>query len=445
MKIFISLVLISVIPNAVFAQKQLTYEEAVSIALQRNIDYNVQKNELERSTFQRTQSLVALAPNINGSMDIFDRRGRQQIPNSETNTVEFRDVISDNINANITGSIPLFNGMSRIQTYRANQSRVNAQEHGLERTKQNTIFTVAQQYLQVLLSEELYGIASDNYRNQVENLKRIEGLVEVGALAVVDQYNQQAEVRRLESLVITAKNNFENDKLVLAQTLQLDPGVDFTLSTPYFSIQETMSLQLNVDEMFQTALMSRPDYKQQREIVNSNIRTVNALRGSYLPNISAFYTYGTFYNSFLPSSRNDQLRQVNPFHFYGFSFNVPILTGFNTRARVQSARVDRENSILQENNLKTIIYRDVKTAHQNFEAAKASYLASVAQFEAASTAYELEKERYELGLSAFFEFSQANNSLIQGQAAKAQAEYTLMFQQTILNFQVGLLQTSGEK
>jgi outer membrane protein len=431
--------LIFLVSVSLQAQRQLTYEEAVKIALQKNVDFNVQHNEVDRAASQRMQSMMGLGPNLTLNSDFFDRRGRQQIQNPETNQVEFLDVISNNLQLSLNANLPVFNGLNRIQTFRASQSNYQAQQYGLERTRQNTIFNVAQQYLQVLLSEELYRIARDNHRNQEENLKRIEGQVEVGALAIVDQYNQLAEVKRLESLVISAKNTYENDKLVLAQTLQLEPGTDFMLVNPNFSVEEVMQLDINVEELYQTALSSRPDYNQQRSLVMRNTRSLWALRGSYLPSVSAFYNYGSFYNSRIPFTRSDQLAKVNPYHFYGLSLTMPILSGFNTRARVQAARIDRENSLLQESNLKTVIYRDVKTAHQNFEAAKASYLSSLAQFEAANEAYNLEKERYELGLSAFFEFSQASNALIQGQAARAQAEYTLMFQETILNYQIGQL------
>ena len=421
------------------AQLQLTYNDAVNIALQKNVDYNVQMNEVERSTAQRLQTVMSMAPELRVSSDFYDRRGRQQIQNPETNQVEFLDVVSDNIDARISASIPLFNGLNRIQTFRASQSNVQAQEFGLERARQTTIFNVAQQYLQVLLSEELYRIAQDNHRNQTENLKRIEGLVEVGALAIVDQYNQLADVKRLESLMIRAWSNYESDKLILAQTLQLEPGTDFKLVNPGISVDTILNLTVDLDELYQTALLSRPDYNQQKLFVQRNTRAVSALRGSYLPSISAFYTFGSFYNSRIPFGLEEQMRTVNPYHFYGFSLNVPILTGFNTRTRVQSAKIDRDNSVLQETNLKTLIYRDVKTAYQNFEAAKAQYLAARVQLEAADAAYTLEKERYELGLSAFVEFSQASNALILGQAAKTQAEYTLMFQETILNYQIGQL------
>jgi outer membrane protein len=421
------------------AQMRLTYEEAVSIALKKNMDYQIQQNEVDRASYQRTQSLVDMGPTLRLQSQVYDRRGRQQIQNPETNQVEFRDVISDNVDASLNASLPLFNGLNRIQTYRANQSSLQAQEYGLERTRQNTIFNVSQQYLQVLLSDELYRIAQDNFRNQEESLKRIEGMVEVGALAIVDKYNQEAEVRRLESMVIRARNTYENDKLVLAQTLQLEPGTSFVLVNPGFPLEETLQLTIDLDELYQTALTQRPDYNQQHALVIRNTRTLSAIRGSYTPTISAFYNYGSWYNSRIPFSFREQFSNINQFHFYGFSINVPILTGFNTRMRVQSAKIDRENSLLQESNLKTVIYRDVKTAWQNFEDSKASYRSAMAQHEAASAAYALEKERYELGLSAFFEFSNASNALIQAQAAKAQAEYTLMFQETVLNYQVGQL------
>ena len=439
MKYSVLTILFFAVATTSIAQRVLTYDEALSIALQKNVDYNVQQNETDRASAQRLQSIMDMAPTLRASADFYDRRGRQQIQNPETNQVEFLDVVSENIDARISASLPLFNGLNRVQTLRANQSNVQAQAHGVERTKQTTIFNVAQQYLQVLLSEELYRIAQDNHRNQAENLKRIEGLVEVGALAIVDQYNQLAEVKRLESLTIRAWSNYESDKLILAQTLQLEPGTEFKLVNPGVSVESILSLTVDLDELFKTAMINRPDYNQQKQLVLRNTRRVSALRGSYLPGISAFYTYGSFYNSRIPFDLQEQMRTVNPYHFYGFSLNVPILTGFTTRTQVQSAKIDRDNSLLQENNLKTIIYRDVKTAYQNFEAAKAQYLAAVVQYDAANGAYNLEKERYELGLSAFFEFSQASNALIQGQAAKAQAEYTLMFQETILNYQVGQL------
>lgn len=409
------------------------------MALERNVDLRTQGNAVDRANAQLMQAGAQMLPTAQIGGDLYARKGRQQIQNPETNQVEFVDVVSNNFGASLNTSLPLFGGLNRIQTFRAGLSNLRAQEYGEERAKQTVIFTVAQQYMQVLLSYELYIIAKDNLRNQSENLKQIQEKVELGALAPVDQYNQLAEVKRLESVAIRALNTYETDKLLLGQTLQLEPGIDFKVENPGFSVDEAIQLNVNLDELYETAIASRPDFKQQQLTVQSNSRTVNALRGNYFPTVSAFYNYGSSYNSQVSFTRNDQLFDINPYHFYGLSFSIPIFNGLNTRTRVQLAKVDLRNSELQHGNLKTTIYRDVKSAYLNFETAKTSYVSAVNQLEAASQAYNLEKERYDLGASSFFQFSQASNALILGQAAKAQAEYTLMFQETILNYQVGKL------
>lgn len=430
---------VAALAQADSAKTVLTFGDAVKMALEKNVDLKTQENAVDRANAQLVQAGAQMLPSAQIGGDLYARKGRQQIQNPETNQVEFVDVISNNFGASLNTSLPLFGGLSRIQTFRAGLSNLRAQEYGEERAKQTVIFTVAQQYMQVLLSYELYLIAKDNHRNQTENLRQIQEKVNLGALAPVDQYNQLAEVKRLESIAIRALNTYETDKLLLAQTLQLDPGIDFRVENPGFSVEQAVQLNVNLNELYETAIASRPDFMQQRLTVQSNTRTVNALRGNYFPSLSAFYNYGSSYNSQVSFTRNDQLFEINPYHFYGLSFSIPILNGFNTRTRVQLAKVDLRNSELQEGNLKTTIYREVKTAYLNFETAKASYVSAVNQFDAATEAYNLEKERYDLGASSFFEFSQANNALILAQAARAQAEYTLMFQETILNYQIGKL------
>jgi outer membrane protein len=418
---------------------QLTFQEAVNLALQTNVEYRIQENEYQRADMQRWQGLGNLLPNVRLTGDVYERIGRQQITNPETDQVEFRDAASQNIDLRLNASMVLFNGLNRIQTLLASHNRLIAQKHALERSRQSTIFNVAQQYLQVLLSEELYKIALDNYRNQQETLKRIEVQVDIEALALVDKYNQLAEVKRFESLVIQTKNTWENDKANLAQILQLSPGTDFQLVKPEVEVNSVLYESVSLAQLYQIALHNRPDYKQQMKTLEASERNLWARRGTYMPTVSAFYTYGTFYNSTVPFSRTDQLRTVFPSHFYGLSFSVPIFGGLETRSAVQSAKIDRNIADLNEQNQRSIIYRDVQTAWQNFEASKAGYYAASAQLEAASTAHELESERYRLGASSFIEYSQANNALVQAQAAYAQAIFTLIFQQTILNFQTGVL------
>jgi outer membrane protein len=81
------------------------------------------------------------------------------------------------------------------------------------------------------------------------------------------------------------------------------------------------------------------------------------------------------------------------------------------------------------------VFRAVKT----FEGTKKAYAVTVAQLEAANTAFLLESERYNLGVTNFVDYTNANRALVQAQTDKAQAEYRLVFQKILVDYAVGTL------
>jgi outer membrane protein len=54
-------------------------------------------------------------------------------------------------------------------------------------------------------------------------------------------------------------------------------------------------------------------------------------------------------------------------------------------------------------------------------------------------ALEYELERYNLGVTSFVEYANANRVLVQAQTDKAQAEYRLLFQKVVIDYATGAL------
>lgn len=418
---------------------RIDFDEAVQRALQRNVDYRTQQNEVGRAQATATQSLFGLGPEVSISGDFFERKGRQQVTDPDDQSVRFVDVTSRNISLGLNASMVLFNGLNRIFTYRSSSNALRAQELGLESAKQQAIVTVTQQYMQALLSKELYLIALDNYRDQEESLKRIEGQVEVNARPMVDLYNQKAEVSRFKSLLIAAENTYKNDLATLAQSIQLEPSTPFVLDVPASELDALLAAEYDLESLYQTAMANRPDVRQQAFATKASSQSLWATKGGGLPTVSAFYNYGTFYNSTIPSSISMQLREVFPAHFYGLTVNVPIFSKFQNTATIQRAKVDYENAKLQDEAVKFTVYQEVLSAYNNVIASKASYYAAKDRLESASLALQLQKERYDIGAGSFVDYSQAVNSHLQAKAGLSQAIFSLKFQQIILDYQCGII------
>jgi outer membrane protein len=434
------------------APKKLTFEEAVSIALRNNITLGQQRNQLEVNQIQKTASIANAAPSIslNAYAQQFNGNSFNQQQGRAINGI--RDAVNGTLNANLT----LFNGFSTINNIRMTSSQLDAQSYFVKRTTEDVINTVSSQFLQVLLDVELLKIATENFEALKVQLNQITEQVNVGSRSPVDEYNQEGQTKGAELRMLQAEINLINDKALLTQTLLLDPFLEIEVEKPTWSISGIESINPKIDEMYTIAKENRGDL--QRAIKNEEAARYGlmATRGLLAPSIGAFFNYGSAYNfqhnvpdSVLvnnPSINrdfNDQFRKDNIYKSYGLGLSIPILNGLQTRTRVVQQKITYRNSTLIKDNAEIQVKTDVLRAAKNFELGRKSYTVSIAQLEAAEMAFQLESERYTLGITNFVDYAQANRILIQAQTDKSQAEFRLIFQKVLLEYATGTLKIEG--
>jgi outer membrane protein TolC len=310
----------------------------------------------------------------------------------------------------------------------------------LDRAAQQVVFDVARRYLQVLLDQELFGIATENLANQKEQLRQITGFVDAGLRILSDQYNQQSEVARLESVLVDAQVQLENDLWDLSEYLQLQVGVTAELVPVDPSSRENSLQGLGIPELYEIAASNRADKVQQELLVSSTKKDLKAIKAMYYPRISAFYNYSTFYTSLDGRSIQDQLLKIYPQNNLGLSLTIPIFNNFQTRLDVSRSRVAYKNQELQKASIDRKVYQDVRLAHQNYQAAVRKESNTGVQVMAAKEAQLAISERFRLGLSNFVDLATANQQLVAARADQAQSVYTLFFQEVLMKHALGTLE-----
>jgi len=357
----------------------------------------------------------------------------QQVEGQLIVTNQINDIIRSGLNARI----PVFNGFQQIHQTKASRYFEEAGNNGLIRAAEDLSFTIAQQYLQVLLDEQLYAIARENLENQKRQLEQIEGFVAAGLRTLSDQYNQQAEVARLETLALNASIQWETDLWTLAETLQLEPN---TLPRPQaIDLEQVRSPWLDTEfqELNEQALQQRKDLKEQQLLEQGNQRMIAAAKGSMYPQLSAFFNYNTFFTSLDERNIRDQLLTVYPQRIFGFSLNIPVFNNFDNKASLTRVGVDMMNQKLEKEALERKISQELKLALENYEAAVQTLSSTVLQLRAAEQAMEAISERFRLGVSNFVDLAQANQQWVTAQSDHVQAQYTLYFQEIIMDYAMG--------
>lgn len=419
---------------------KLTYREAVKIALKNNLTLNQQKNNLMVRQVQKNQSIAAFLPSLGIQGQASHTDGQQPNPDGG----ELMDLSVDNVGAQISTNITLFNGLNRMNSLSQYSNQFRAQAAFVRRTEQDVVYNVTTQYLQVLLDQELLRIAREAHRVQNVVLAQLREQVDLGARAEADLYTQDAQVRNLQVTALQARVTLENDKALLSQTLQLDPGIPVELEFP--RIESTTNVEsLSLDSLYTIALTNRQDLKQAEFQMKSNLFAYKASVSGYLPSLSLFASYGSQYISTLKDqplygSFGNQFGTVFPNLSYGVSLNIPIFDRGITRTNRVVNKVTYENSVLQRDNLEKTIKIDVKQMYNNYRTAVESYQASEVQLRAGELALRTMQEGFRLGAASQVELAQANQTFVQAAASRAQAEVTLLFQQMLMEYALGTLQ-----
>lgn len=422
----------------------LTFEEAVKIALQNSVLLNQQKNQLELSQMQKIAAISAIGPSINASAGF----GRN-IGNSFIQQIGVITGTVDGASASINGNLNLFSGFSQLNTIRQFSKGLEAQSYFVNRTAQDAINTVATQYLTVMRDVELLRIARENFEALDTQLSQVKEMVSLGSRSPVDEHNQNTLTRGAELRMVQAEIQLNNDKTLLQQTLLIDPFEVFDVEKPNWDVNFLGEGELNIQELTNRAKEFRGDYLRSVKQEEALRFATKAARGGYFPSIGISGAYSTGWNfqhgidpsdtENYPHSFNDQFTSENIRKTLNIGLNIPIFNGLQQRTFVTQTRTNYENQKLTTNNLEFQIKNDVIRAARNFEGARKAFSVTTAQLESARIANQYETERYNLGVTSFVDFANANRLLVQAQTDHAQAEYTLVFQKVLLEYFVGTL------
>lgn len=426
MKRILILFLILAIAVPSFAQKKLSLQEAISIALQRNSALIKSKNNLESSQSQLTNAYGQLLPNlgVQGQLNwsrVDDKGGQQVfyggIPiSTQPSTQENRSY-----NLGIGGNITLFNGLSNIASVNQAKENLKSVEYSLEKQKQNLVFQTTDLFYLALNADELLKVRNENVQYYKKFLETVQERNRLGAVALADVYAAQVQLGNAELQLIQAQNDFDAIKNSLLNFLALDVMDEYTFVDP-FGADKTVDTDKymkefeDVQTLVNAALDTRFDYKSQLEVVNSAKSGITIARGGIFPSLSANYSYGS------SSAEINQMFNRKVLNF-GLTLNIPIFSNFNTDTRIQMANVSYLNSQEDLSALNRQIKIDVKQGYLNLVAAKKSLDVAANTVMQAEQNRKINEERYKLGSATILDVLQSGRDYTDALRNKINAVY----------------------
>ncbi len=419
--------------------RTLTLDQAIQIALERNISVVTAQNTLQAQQSAVTAAYGSLLPSVStsGSWQRAQREtqtsyipgfGNLPIPQSTT---------TNSFNTSLSTSVLLFNGFANAGNVKRATANAVSAEHALDRARQGVVYQIQSLYLNLLRNEQLLRVSQDNLKRSQRQLEQIKEANRVGSRSLADVYRQQVQVANDELALIQAQNNYDKAKADLIFALGLNVTDEYEFRDPSIKPEaDTTEFKAVLDRykdyrsLVSEALTARPDYLSAIETVNAASSAVTVARGAHFPSVSAFVSYG------LNSSEIDKLRD-NRNLLWGLNISFPLFNGWQTTNQVQQAKINLRNAEEQLSQAERQVQVDIKKSLLDLEAAQKQVQVTTESVISATEDRRIAEEKYNLGAGTLLDLLTANANYTLALSNKVNAAYNYFLIKKQVEYNLG--------
>lgn len=477
MKKLLSFCFTLLIAVAGYAQNNTwTLQECVQHAIENNITIKQTELDKESAAIERSDAIGSFLPRFNASAGNNWNSGLTQ--NITTGVLETQT--TRNSSYSITAGVRIFGGMRNIRALdRAELSKIAA-DYNIAKLKDDIALNVAVTYLGVLLNKENLKVIQAQNSVTKEQIRRTQELVDGGVLPRGDLLEIEATNASEQQRIVAAQNSVDISLINLAQLLNLENYKSFDIAEQDYNLIGESVLNNSPEVILDKAKESRYDIKIAQQNVEIAEKDLQISKSGLLPTLDGFFNYNTRESDFArdipvldpdnpfvvsdnplgvvnetgqtvsgfeanvigaaPGTPLDFVEQLylNDGISYGVSLNVPIFNGWSARNQVKRSEVNVKRLEFQkeqaELNLETAVYQ----AYTDAKASKEAYLAAITSVNSQELAYAYAKDRYDVGLTNAFDFSQAKLRYDNAQIELTRSKYDYIFRIKVLELYFGV-------
>ncbi len=275
-----------------------------------------------------------------------------------------------------------------------------------------------QTYIRILVLRERINLQKESLARNEKALQDSRSLLTQGRALRVDTLRAYTSVKNLEPDLLKLSYAIEVGKQQLRTLMGMDNLQEIELTDSLILPDTTAAL--TEEQVYNDARIHRADLQsldlqqqqadQQIKIATAGLKPSVSLNAQYL--IQTQTNKFDYTNAFYPSTP-----------FIGAQLQVPVFNGFRNKAKVQKARIEKDQSVIRSSlayeDLRTTVKQAVANVHETASRIKSS--ANVR--ETAKLSYEITQYRYAKAVASRLELTDAELAFTLAQSNYLEAVY----------------------
>lgn len=465
----LSLVVFSAFGQNSAAQEVITIQQAVDKTLTNNLQIKQAQFSAAISDENLTQSKNNLYPTLNGNANVNKNFGRSIDPSTNT----FISQQFTGASGNLSAGVDLFQGFQKINQIKQNRILLDADKSNVDKIKNDLILQVVTAYMQILFNRDLLKASTQQLVVAKQTLNREQALLDAGNKTIADVSQAKSQVATSELDVTNAQNNLSISYLTLNQLMEMPPQYVFEVQAPLLAETTGNKEAYNIAEIYNNALNTFPDVKLAALRTAAAEKEIAIAKGAYSPRLSLSGGIGSNYssgrqtvtevsngfrevtvgrvsgtNQSVVTDVPDVTRTLANQQFYsqirdnfnqsvGVNLSIPIFNGYAVRSNVRRAKLQYQNTQVQEQLTKNNLNKVISQAVVDVKAAESRFQSTTNAFNAQKDAFYAVEQRYEQGLVNSLDYSTAQTNRNKAEIDLIQAKYDLIFRAKVIDYYLG--------
>jgi outer membrane protein TolC len=381
----INVISILICTNAI-TQPLLQLEDAINIALKNSYDIKLQKNNVAANTVLNNYGVAGGLPTINATAGDNQQITsiNQKFSDASRNT-QRNNAGSNGLNAGVTGSFLLYNGMRVVATKNRLEKLQSQSEKLWNAQIQNTIAAVMTTYYDIVRQQSYQKTIDISIEVAKQRLIIVQTQQSVGLANNQDLFQSQLDLNALLQI-------HQSQQIVIAQAKTELLRLLTTKADSVINIADTILVDKSVkyDEIINN-LYKNAEIMAAEDQVRINKQVVKETAALRYPSIrfNAGYNYNRSQNSAGFSLLNQSYGPT-----FGLSLSIPIYSGSAFKRQQKAAEIDVANAELQK---KTLVRDYTAAAVKTYQA----YQITLLQLEAEQNNYNIAQQLLDLVLQKY--------------------------------------------
>lgn len=430
------IILLAIAAKQVAAQNDWTMQQCMQYAVEHNHEVKQAELKLDNYKAQKTNAVGSFLPYVDAGIGAQYNFGRAIDP--ETNG--YTDVSTFYNGYQLSASLPVFDGFSRLHALKAAKASELMGKSTLRKQQDQTALNVLQAYANVAYYDGLVKMADEKVQETSLLLKQTRLFEEVGRKSAADVAQVESQEAEARYELTRQQNLYASALLELKKAMALPLSEELRVNSEESFGKDNSGVELGMAEANSSLSSFHPELQTAQYQVQASKHEWRQARASLFPSLSLSAGLNTTYYKTLHSetaaSFRNQLKN-NMGEFVGATVSIPLFNRLQTITNIRKAKNNYRiaQEALEQKQLE--LEKLSREAWQDWQGYLKQTVQMEKKVEADSIAYLLTKRQFEEGLSTAIDLHTTSTQLLKSKATLLQCQLMAMVKEQLVHYYRG--------